>query len=339
MELYPTSMKKVTPDGIRTGKVGIIMRTQNRPILLSRALASVLHQKYTNWCLYLVNDGGTISDLEAVVDPVRTSFDKRLMVVHHGSAKGMEAASNAGLIRALNDECEFLCVHDDDDAWDPCFLEETVAYLKNDATAAAVVTEKVIVRERIEGEYVIEEGIDPGFVPPRITFGNLCEANQFPPICLLFRSSVARRIGNFNEALPVLGDWDYHLRILLEGDIGVIPKKLAYYHHRRSSNDTYGNTVVAGVQKHETYGASFINSMVRQLAQDNPGFIGVLHILLKQQAELYMKTRDQLDYYEKALLDLRPIIQDQNMKVTVLTTKIDALLGSQPWWKFWKQGN
>jgi glycosyltransferase involved in cell wall biosynthesis len=341
MQLYPNSMSRVASDGIRTGKVGIIMRTQNRPILLSRALASVLHQKYSDWHLYIVNDGGTIPELEAVIDPVRTSFGRRLTTIHHGTAKGMESASNAGMSKALDNECEFLCIHDDDDAWDPDFLKETVAFLQDEKNRgfAAVVTEKVIIRERIEGEYVIEEGVEPGFVPPRITFGNLCEANQFPPICLLFRSKVACTLGNFNSALPVLGDWDYHLRILVEGDIGVIPKKLAYYHHRRQSSDSYGNTVTAGVQKHEAYGARFINSITRQLVQENPGYIGLLHILLKNQAELYIKTRDKLDYYERALQDLRPIIQDQNKKVTDLTQKIDTLLTTQPWWKFWKQGN
>jgi len=335
MELYPTSMRKVSPDGMDGGKVGIIMRTQNRPILLSRALASVLHQKYTNWNLFLINDGGSIGDLEAVVDPVRSSLTNRLTVIHHGTAKGMEAASNAGLQKAFDSQCQYICVHDDDDAWDPDFLFETVKFLEDDPTMAAVVTEKVIIRERIEGEYVIEEGQEPGFVPPRITFANLCEANQFPPICLLFRSSVAKKIGMFNASLPVLGDWDYHLRILLEGDIGVIPKKLAYYHHRRASTDAYGNTVTAGAERHETYGGLFINSMVRQLAQENPGYIGILHIVLKRQADLHVKMRERIDYYEKALLDLRPIIQDQNKKVTDLTQKIDALLGSQPWWKFW----
>jgi hypothetical protein len=97
--------------------------------------------------------------------------------------------------------------------------------------------------------------------------------------------------------------------------------------------------VTAGVQKHEAYGARFINSITRQLVQENPGYIGLLHILLKNQAELYIKTRDKLDYYERALQDLRPIIQDQNKKVTDLTQKIDTLLTTQPWWKFWKQGN
>jgi hypothetical protein len=56
--------------------------------------------------------------------------------------------------------------------------------------------------------------------------------NFFPPIAFLFRRAVLDRIGGFNEALPVLGDWFFNLEFLLEDDIAVLPEPLARYHHR-----------------------------------------------------------------------------------------------------------
>jgi glycosyltransferase involved in cell wall biosynthesis len=320
MNLYPTSMSDVESSRQEgpslVGSVGIIMRTQNRPVLLARALSSVLSQKYQNWHLWVINDAGSVEQLEQLVKPFRTAFRERLHVIHRQKSIGMEAASNAGLKEALAYGCEFICVHDDDDSWDSNYLQETTKWLSLNSTFAAVVTEKVIVRERIEDkQYVVEEGWDPGFVPQYITFGNLTEANQFPPICLTVRASVCRIVGDFNEALPVLGDWDYHIRILCVGDIGVIPKKLAYYHHRKAATDAYGNTVNAGVQKHEAYGAQFMNSMMRQLAKENPGYLAMLHILLRSQRDMYWRYREQGEYIERALVDLRPIVQEQTRQM------------------------
>ena len=38
--------------------VGIITRTKDRPVLLKRALESVVNQSYEDWHLVIVNDGG-----------------------------------------------------------------------------------------------------------------------------------------------------------------------------------------------------------------------------------------------------------------------------------------
>jgi len=61
-QLYPSYIEINEKDiSIKNdGSVAIIMRTKNRPILLARALKSVLEQEYQNWHLYLINDGGEI---------------------------------------------------------------------------------------------------------------------------------------------------------------------------------------------------------------------------------------------------------------------------------------
>ena len=51
-----------------SGSVAVVMRTKDRPVLLPRALASVLSQTHQNWRLYLVNDGGDRQAFDAVLD-------------------------------------------------------------------------------------------------------------------------------------------------------------------------------------------------------------------------------------------------------------------------------
>src|ERR1700679_2068040 len=136
---FPNSLNKITPSKSKDGRVAIVMRTKNRPILLSRAFASVLGQKYENWHLYLVNDGGNPGDLKKLIKLNEKAFHGRITVIHHEKSRGMEAASNSALKQS---EGEFLIVHDDDDSWHPEFLEKTVGFLNDpqNSAFAAVVT-------------------------------------------------------------------------------------------------------------------------------------------------------------------------------------------------------
>jgi hypothetical protein len=83
----------------------------------------------------------------------------------------------------------------------------------------------------------------------------------------VFRRSVLDRIGGFNEALPVLGDWFFNLEFLLEDDIAVLPEPLARYHHRDRGDTNwaaYANSVIGGVSKHEEFAAVARNAFLRR---------------------------------------------------------------------------
>jgi len=283
------------------------MRTKNRPILLARAFASVLSQMHADWHLYLVNDGGDARVVDELVERYARQFAGRMTVIHHEKSLGMEAASNAALHRSTGD---FIVVHDDDDSWHPDFLAATTSFLRNPANDhyAAALSHCTIIYERIGIGCVIEELRVDGFCPEQIDLGDMIQQNRFPPISLLIRRSTVDVIGDYNENLPVLGDWDYNLRILFMGDIGVIPRKLAYYHHRRSvEQNAYGNTVIAGVARHELYITLYRNSMLRHMVQTDPGRIAVIHILAKQASKNHEDLSRRLIQVEQVVIELRQI--------------------------------
>jgi hypothetical protein len=93
----------------------------------------------------------------------------------------------------------------------------------------------------------------------------LAANNFFPPIAFVFKKSIWERIGGYDESLPVLGDWDFNLRFLIEGNIGVIPRPLVNYHHRDTANPngTYANSVIGGIHRHVEYGAVLRNKYAR----------------------------------------------------------------------------
>lgn len=286
---FPTS-EQFTSD-IKNGRVIIVTRTKNRPVLLARAFASMLSQTYTNWHLHLVNDGGEVGPVAELLDHYKEAFKNRFTVKHHSESLGMEAASNSALEGAMG---EYLVIHDDDDAWHPSFLEEAVSFLgeENNHRFAAVATNCEVVYEEIVNDSVVElERMPWSFWKERVDLMDQLRTNNFPPICLLIRKAAFDRIGPYNAFLPVLGDWDYNLRLLLIGDIGTINKPLAYYHHRRSSNGsgTYGNSVTDGINRHLDYQVLYRNSMLRTLLSKEPGFAGVLHVLLVRIEQLEQK--------------------------------------------------
>ena len=297
--LFPNSRQFDAPP--RNGRVAIITRTKNRPLLLARAFASMLEQQYANWHLYLVNDGGDPAAVDALVAQYRTFFADRLTLIHHPESLGMEAASNAGL--AAVRDCDYVVIHDDDDAWHPQFLLQTVRHLEDPAhnRHVAVAARCEVVHEEIQGQDVIEVRREPWVSwKPTVDLLDQLQGNCFPPICLLIRHAAIDLTGPFNADLPVLGDWDYNLRLLLVGDIGTINADLAYYHHRidHQTGSIYGNSVHSGIDKHKTYLTLYRNSLLRMLLRKEPGFIGLSHLLLSRIAAL----ENHVDHLEHEML-------------------------------------
>ena len=65
---------------------------------------------------------------------------------------------------------------------------------------------------------------------------------------LLYRRAVHDRLGPYREDLPVMGDWEFGIRLVTAYDIGVIAKPLANYHRRIGAGDApaaYANTVTS----------------------------------------------------------------------------------------------
>lgn len=292
---FPTSMRELHAPVSTGTRVAIITRTKDRPILLARAFASVLLQTHQDWHLYLVNDGGDPGPVDRLIEQYRPVFAGRITVQHHPHSLGMEEASNSALAMAVGD---FVIIHDDDDGWHPEFLSDTVGFLNRpkNMNYAAVLTNCVVIHERIENDRVVEESRHSwGYWKDKVDFADIASRNTSPPICLLIRKTVIDAVGHYNGALPVLGDWDYMLRILMVGDVGVINKPLAYYHHRlQARNQVYGNSVTAGGDQHQVYDTLYRNSMVRTLLQKQPDLLGLITVLMRHGEEQHNSTRYEI---------------------------------------------
>jgi glycosyltransferase involved in cell wall biosynthesis len=258
-------------------RVAIVTRTKNRVILLKRAIQSVLAQTYVDWVHVIVNDGGAPDDVEEILARCREAYGDRLVVVHNPVSVGMEAASNIG-IRAASSE--YVVIHDDDDTWQPEFLDRCVAFMvradlpRLGYAYGGVVTHTHRIIEEIQGENVVTLRREPfNMWMTTVSLYRLAAENSFVPISFLFRRNVWEEVGGFRETLPVLGDWDFHLRVCARYEIGLIPEPLANYHHRVSIlSGEYSNTVFSADNKHRIYESLYRNELLRRdLESGKPG--------------------------------------------------------------------
>lgn len=250
--------------------IDIITRTKDRPLLLERAARSVAGQTFRNIRWIVVNDGGDPEPVRHVlerslVDPTRIVFRS------HPESLGMEAASNAG-IRASSSE--LIVIHDDDDSWEADFLEQSVTFLnQHKSLYDGVVCHSTHIEEVIAENRVLECGRRPFNSWLRnVQTAEMAAGNVFPPISFVFRRALWDRLGGFDETLPVLGDWDFNLRFLMEADIGVLPLPLANYHHRsdegEQGNDSYANSDSGSENPHVAFSAILRNRYLRRAARE-----------------------------------------------------------------------
>lgn len=242
----PVSPPAATPG---SGRVLVVTRTKDRSLLLARALDDVLAQTYPDWHHVIVNDAGEPGPVDALVAERAEAYAGRVSVLHRATSSGMEAASNAGV---ASRDSEFVVIHDDDDTWHRAFLARTVAHLDAHPDEVGVIVRTEEVFERIVEAGILEE--DRRIFHPEIREATLLDylrANRALPIALLYRRSLHDLVGPFPEHLPVIGDWDFHLRTLRAHTVGFLDgAPLAFWRKRRDGAAADGNSVEADRSAH-----------------------------------------------------------------------------------------
>jgi len=274
----------------KTAKVAVVTRTKDRPLLLDRAIRSVMQQTLDDLTMVVVNDGGDASAVEEVVQRRASQARDRIVVVHNDRSLGMEAASNIGI---KTSDSEFLTIHDDDDTWHPSFLQAAVGAIGQSGRAGAV-TDTVVVSEDVTyGDIRLMDRVGYGSPPTSqegealddqrdrpTSFFRILGGNTFPPIAFMYRREVLAEVGYYDESLPVLGDWDFNVRFLRRFDIEYVPLPLAYYHQRLSPSGELSNSVFAESDLHDAVRERLLNRYLREDLEGHELGIGYLANLL-----------------------------------------------------------
>ena len=269
-------------------KVAVVTRTIYRPVFISRLIESICAQTFNDFIWVIVDDEGGVKDqrlglFKNVLEQLAKNGVNAKLIINEQN-QGRSKSANIG-IRSV--DVEYVVLHDDDDSWDPLFLERAVSFLDDNPDYAGVVTHMRRIDEKIFGSQVkIVSSKVYNDNLRNITIAKMAHGNLFSPISFLFRKDFFMRVDGFDSSLTVLEDYDFCMRLLLEGNIGVIPEVLANHHYRWENHKEkkYNNTVTVGVDEHYKVYAEYVNGKLREdIAEQKValGFILAIGEMLK----------------------------------------------------------
>lgn len=225
-------------------KVSIIIRTCDRPLLLKRALKSVFFQTYDNFEVIVINNGGEENVVMRVVNEFNTIQREKVKVRTLDYIASRGQALNIGI---YSSQGEFIAILDDDDSWNPQFLEICLKYLVHNTSIDGVATRSIVITEKLEGNDIVL--LNKKIFNPQLKNASLVKifrCNLFTINSFVYRREVVKGIGTYRSDLLALEDWEFHLRFMLKNKVEIIPIPLALYHKRinLNSSSTYVNSSV-----------------------------------------------------------------------------------------------
>jgi len=106
--------------------ISVLMPVYNREQFLERAVNSILEQAYTNWKLFIYDDGSSDKTTDIIAKLIYQ--DSRIYAIYGGHNKGVAFARNR-----LLEHCptKYACWLDSDDTIHPQRIEKQVAVINN----------------------------------------------------------------------------------------------------------------------------------------------------------------------------------------------------------------
>ena len=179
-------------------KISVIMSVYNGEKYLGRAIESILNQTFTDYEFIIVNDGSADDSLKII----KGYDDKRILLINNDTNIGLTRSLNKAIEQARG---EYIARQDADDISLANRFEEQVGYLEQHPDTALLGTSIYIMDEdgRVLGRKTALA--NPG--------ESLFKFNQFNHGSTMFKSTVVRELGGYNELFRYCQDYELWLRI------------------------------------------------------------------------------------------------------------------------------
>lgn len=205
----------------------IVTPTCRRPLLLKRAILSVMNQTFTDYEHIIIDDA---NDPETEL-LVKGFGDKRIIFHQHLSPKGAAGGYNTGIKLSSG---RFILFLDDDDEYLPTFLEKMYNHISDtDPETGFVWTGVLRVEDRVTGENLLSSEIWPSRFPNKEA--GLVEATSIGNgygVCV--KKECIDSIGLYDESLIMGHDTEFLFRLAGKFDFETIPEVLVKLHQHNS---------------------------------------------------------------------------------------------------------
>ncbi|MCX7382483.1 MAG: glycosyltransferase [Alphaproteobacteria bacterium] len=224
-------------------RFSVLIATRNRPVLLRRAVESVMRQDCADWEIVLVNDGSDDIHLASLAELVRELGPRvqRRDLPRRTRGHGPSFAQNECAAIARGD---YLCFLDDDDEWIDDGHLSRLAHMIDGQVAAPdlLLANQQACRDGVPVQRVVWiEDLLARAVPPLradatgafpVTPAQLLCATGFGHLnATTIRRTHFERIGGFDEGLRYENDRDFNLRAIDQADTILYVQDVIARHH------------------------------------------------------------------------------------------------------------
>ena len=202
-------------------KVSVIVATYNGEQTVLETLRSILTQTHQDLELIVVDDGST----DKTVEVVRAVKDSRIQLILSKNSGSPAAPRNKGINAATGD---FIAFCDQDDLWYSEKLEKQLAAYEADAnrddigiifSSADLIDSRGTVTKSNTSRFT-------GFVPNTTAYPTMLNGDFIIACSALVPKLVFDEMGELDETLLGVDDYDLWIRILSEYGVLALPEKL-----------------------------------------------------------------------------------------------------------------
>ncbi len=269
--------------------ISVVMPTYNRAHLIADAINSIFGQTFPNLEVIVVDDGST-DETQRVLAP----YMEKITYIRTEN-RGIAAARNTGMRHASG---QYLAWMDSDDMWMPDKLMIQAAYMTSNPDVLMTSTDFSAFNDQglnekshIRSYYTMIDKTPNGFagiysacrvfdisalIKPSVSdkvmvnvyFGHiyhrLVAGNCIHPPTVLISRSAAQEVGDIDESLPNVMEYDYFIRMSRAGKIAYLDMPLLYY---RYSDDQISS------DKHLVDIRLAILKTIQKIQKDDPDYV------------------------------------------------------------------
>jgi glycosyltransferase involved in cell wall biosynthesis len=209
--------------------VSVVLPTHNGQRYLEQSIDSIVSQTYAHWELILVDDGS--ADATPEICRRAAERDTRIRYIRLEPNRGLPGALNEGFRQACG---QYWTWTSDDNRYLPPALERMAGFLAQHPQTALVYAGM---------QFIDAQGAAVGIYEPEAP--ELLTVRPVVQGCFLYRSDVARRVGEYDDAHRLCEDYDFWLRVAALGRLSRIPDLLyEYRRHSGSLTSTRGLQII-----------------------------------------------------------------------------------------------
>jgi glycosyltransferase involved in cell wall biosynthesis len=240
----------------------VLLPTRNRPVLLQRALASVLAQQ-VDGLEVLVIDDGTTDPFAAPLAAIEAASEARVRFLHlppRARGHGQSYALNFGAAQASG---RYLCFLDDDDEWtDPRYLACAAGLIDGPGPLADLLyfDQAAFANGRLVERTVWIEDLARVLAPAmrpapdgawRLTARDLLRAHGFCHLnTTIIRRDLFNEISGFDDAIRYECDRDFYLRAIDRAQtILYVPRTVSRHNIPDPTRRDNMSTLVSDIEK------------------------------------------------------------------------------------------